>query len=163
MGRKLGGCAPFGGELGPHLTQCRLGQGLPPYQVGSWSIQPFGDIRHVPKIGGVCHPFLGDEYRRKGRCSVCMDSSLNWNLCKNIMEYSDFNNCEKIVPILYLMLQVWLSSWIKSQIKHSVTHVICCFIESVAVNASAIVMLLIEDKNSWRHHAKEWLPAVINA
>ena len=30
------------GELGPHLTQCRLGRGLPPYQVASWSIQPFG-------------------------------------------------------------------------------------------------------------------------
>jgi len=29
-------------ELGPHLTQCRLGRGLPPYQMASWSIQPFG-------------------------------------------------------------------------------------------------------------------------
>ena len=29
------GCAPFRGELGPHLTQRRLGQGLPPYQVAS--------------------------------------------------------------------------------------------------------------------------------
>ena len=27
-GRKLGGCAPFWGELGPHLAQNRLGQGL---------------------------------------------------------------------------------------------------------------------------------------
>jgi len=26
------GCAPLGGELGPHLTQCGLGRGLPPYQ-----------------------------------------------------------------------------------------------------------------------------------
>jgi len=31
-GSKIGGCAPFGeGKLGPHLTQCRLGRGLPPY------------------------------------------------------------------------------------------------------------------------------------
>jgi len=30
------------GELGPHLTQCQLGWGLSPYQVISWSIQPFG-------------------------------------------------------------------------------------------------------------------------
>jgi len=38
-GPKSGGCcAPFRGELGPHLTQCRLGWGLPPYQVASWSI-----------------------------------------------------------------------------------------------------------------------------
>ena len=28
--------------LGPHLTQCGLGQGLPLYQVACWSIQPFG-------------------------------------------------------------------------------------------------------------------------
>ena len=45
MGRKLGGVPLFsrgGAELGPHLTQCRLGRGLPPYQVASWFIQPFG-------------------------------------------------------------------------------------------------------------------------
>jgi len=30
------------GELGPHLTQYRLGRGIPPYQVVSWSIRPFG-------------------------------------------------------------------------------------------------------------------------
>ena len=38
MGRKLGGCASFfgaGRELSPHLTQCGLGRGLPPYQVES--------------------------------------------------------------------------------------------------------------------------------
>ena len=32
--KKWGGCAPLG-ELGLHLTQCRLGRGLPPYQVAS--------------------------------------------------------------------------------------------------------------------------------
>ena len=37
MGRKLGGgLCPFGdGEMGPHLTQCGLGRGLPPYRVTS--------------------------------------------------------------------------------------------------------------------------------
>ena len=35
------------GELRPHLTQRRLGQDLPPYQVVSWSIQPFGHNGHV--------------------------------------------------------------------------------------------------------------------
>jgi len=29
-------------ELCPHLSQCRLRRGLPPYRVASWSIQPFG-------------------------------------------------------------------------------------------------------------------------
>jgi len=45
------------GELGPHLTQCRLGLGLPPYQVVSRYIQPFGHNRHGPKMGDV--PFCG--------------------------------------------------------------------------------------------------------
>ena len=37
IGRKLErGCTLLGeGDLGPHLTQCRLGRGLPPYQVAS--------------------------------------------------------------------------------------------------------------------------------
>jgi len=51
MGRKLGDC-PVLGELGPHVTQCLQGRGLPPYQMASWSIEPFGRSRHGPKIGG---------------------------------------------------------------------------------------------------------------
>jgi len=52
-----GGCAPLEeGELGPHLTQCCLRRGLPPYQVASWSIQPFGHNRYRPKIGGAGSP-----------------------------------------------------------------------------------------------------------
>jgi len=37
MGQKLGAVPLFGGreELGLHLAQCRLGQGLPPYQEAS--------------------------------------------------------------------------------------------------------------------------------
>jgi len=36
MGRKRGRAAvPLWGELGPHLTQCGLGRGLPPYSVPS--------------------------------------------------------------------------------------------------------------------------------
>jgi len=50
MGWKVGADvpSPFFGEVGPHLTQCRLGRGLSPYQVASWSIQPFGHNRHGP-------------------------------------------------------------------------------------------------------------------
>jgi len=51
---------PFRGrgqkELGPHLTQYNLGQGLPPYQVASWSIQPFGHNTHGLKSVGVAVP-----------------------------------------------------------------------------------------------------------
>jgi len=32
---KWGCCAPFEGELGPHLSQCGLGWGLRPYHVAS--------------------------------------------------------------------------------------------------------------------------------
>jgi len=35
-GPKIGGLCPFWqGQLGPHVTQCGLGRGLPPYQVAS--------------------------------------------------------------------------------------------------------------------------------
>ena len=60
IGRKLGGCAPLGEEeLGPHLTQCRLSWGLPPYQVVSWCLQLFGYNRDGRKIGGGSAPFFG--------------------------------------------------------------------------------------------------------
>jgi len=48
----------WGGELETHLPQCGLGWGLPPYQVASWSIQPFSHNRHRPKNRGSA-PFLG--------------------------------------------------------------------------------------------------------
>jgi len=51
MGRKVG-------ELGPLVTQCRLSPGLPPYQVTSWSIRPFGHNRRWP-IWGCAHFFGG--------------------------------------------------------------------------------------------------------
>jgi len=47
------------GELGPHLTQCRLGRGLPLCQVASWSVQPFGHNTWAEKCGGCCAPILG--------------------------------------------------------------------------------------------------------
>jgi len=48
MNRKLGAVPPLGGgELRRHLTQRRLGWGLPPYQVAFWSIQPFLHLENV--------------------------------------------------------------------------------------------------------------------
>ena len=58
IGQKVRGLlCPFHGgvQLSPHLTQCRLGQGLPLYQVVSWSTQPFGQNIHGPK-GGCAVP-----------------------------------------------------------------------------------------------------------
>ena len=43
----------LGREMGlhlTHLTQCRLGRGIPSYQVASLSIQPFGHSRHGPQF-----------------------------------------------------------------------------------------------------------------
>jgi len=48
MGQKFGGAPPLFGEggLGLHLTQSRLGSGLPPCQVPASSIQPFGHNKY---------------------------------------------------------------------------------------------------------------------
>jgi len=52
MGRKFWGSAPFwGGERCPHLTQSRLGRGLPARQVSSWSVQPFGHSARTSQTG----------------------------------------------------------------------------------------------------------------
>jgi len=57
MDWKVGLCPFLGKELGPHLTQCGLGRGLPPCQVSSWSIQPLAAIDMGRKFGGLCPPF----------------------------------------------------------------------------------------------------------
>ena len=51
-------CPPFQGEVDPHLRQCGLGQGLPPYQVASWSTSRLATTDMGPKLGG-CAP-LGE-------------------------------------------------------------------------------------------------------
>ena len=51
-------CSFPGGGAGRHQTQCGLGRYLLPYQVASWSIQPFGHNRYGPNIGDSA-PFLG--------------------------------------------------------------------------------------------------------
>ena len=57
--RGEGCCAPFKGELGPHLTQCGLRRGIPLYQMAYRCIQPFGHKRHGPKSGGAMPLFTG--------------------------------------------------------------------------------------------------------
>jgi len=39
------------GEMGPHLTQCGQGRGLPACQVSSWSVQPFGHSARMSQTG----------------------------------------------------------------------------------------------------------------
>jgi len=75
MGRKLGGW------LGPHLTQSRLGRGLAPCRVASWSMQPFGRNRYGPKIGGYAPLVEGELGPHLTQCGqgwdlpVCQVSS----------------------------------------------------------------------------------------
>jgi len=58
--KREGAAVPLSrGELGPHLTQCGLGQGLLPYQVASSSIQQFGHSRDGSKTEGCALFFWG--------------------------------------------------------------------------------------------------------
>ena len=56
---KIGGCcAPFLRELGPHLTQCDHGRGLPPYQV-AFLLDPSSRLATIyvgPKMGVAAVP-----------------------------------------------------------------------------------------------------------
>jgi len=61
VGQKLEGMCPFGEEeLGPHLTQCGVGQGLPSYQ-GGILIHPAvcPQQTYLAENWGLC-PFLGE-------------------------------------------------------------------------------------------------------
>ena len=61
----LHGVVSFLGELGSHLTQCGLGRGLPPYQVASSTIQPFGHNTLAEKCWDCCVPLWGGEVRSR--------------------------------------------------------------------------------------------------
>jgi len=69
MGRKLG-AVPLSAELDPHLTQCGLSRGLPPYQVASWFSQPFGHSRHGRKGGMAFGPFRGRSGSPSTQCRL---------------------------------------------------------------------------------------------
>jgi len=49
-GPKIGGSLFWGGELGPHLTQCRLGWGLPPYKMATTDMG--WKLGAPPRFGG---------------------------------------------------------------------------------------------------------------
>jgi len=59
----MGGCCvPFrvGGELGPGLTQCHLGRGLPPYT--KWHLDPYSRLAPkdtVRKVGAAVPLSMG--------------------------------------------------------------------------------------------------------
>ena len=61
MGRKFGAVPLFGVELGPNVTQCRLGRRLPPYLSTKWHLDPPSRLATIyvgRKFGGST-PFGG--------------------------------------------------------------------------------------------------------
>jgi len=46
----------WGGGLSPHLMQCGLSLGLPPYQVPSWSVLQFGHMQNTWADVGAAVP-----------------------------------------------------------------------------------------------------------
>jgi len=66
MGRNVGAVPVFflgGGELGFHLTQYGLGQGLP-------RTKPFDHNRHGPKRGRLLWPLLGEVCPHLTQCGL---------------------------------------------------------------------------------------------
>jgi len=102
MGQNWGGGAVppfFGGERGPHLTQCRLGQGIPSYQVASQSIQPFWPQQTWAKNWGCLCPFLGSGSNVAGPTSVLSFILIHptvWPQFANVTDRTDRQICDSI-------------------------------------------------------------------
>jgi len=97
MGRKQGGCcAPFARELGPHLTQCRLGRGnisetIHPISLKfddkTYTINNTSWVVHHPHTGNVTwltsaipshtFPYLGSLITEDGECMTEFRTRLN--------------------------------------------------------------------------------------
>ena len=110
MAEKLGGCCArfHGRELGPTLTQCRLSQDLPSYQVVSWSIQPFYHNRHGPKSGGL----LG---RHLTQCRLGRDLPLyqvaSWSITTVWPQYTNITDRQDtlLVTVAQKSISIWQS------------------------------------------------------
>jgi len=72
---KIGGYTPFGRGAGSPSNTMSTGTGLPPHQVVSWSIQPFGHNRHGPKSEWLLCPFLGELGPNLTQCRLCQGLS----------------------------------------------------------------------------------------
>jgi len=69
-GQKLGGTVPLRGELRPHLTQCRLGRGLPPT---TWHLDPSSHLATTDmggKLGGYCGLSWGGAGSHQTQCGL---------------------------------------------------------------------------------------------
>jgi len=96
MGRKLEGCAPFWkGELGPHLAQCGLGWGLPPYKWHLDASSRLVTIEMGRKLGAsailhllcICLDHLRWVFGGIYNCS-----KFGWNRCVSFDNVQIFDN-----------------------------------------------------------------------
>jgi len=75
---------PFWGELGSHLTQCRLCRGLPPCQVSSWS--ELADLNRADFNHWFKSWLKSNDFLSKKSCEkkiMWFKSQLPWNLFTN--------------------------------------------------------------------------------
>ena len=69
MGRKVEATVPLSvGELGPHITQCRLGRGLPPY--AKWHLDPSNHLATIYQCYRLTGQ-TGQRYHSTGRTTIC--------------------------------------------------------------------------------------------
>ena len=125
MGRKWGvvplfvgtwGLCPFLGGAWYASNTKSPGRGLPPYQVASSSIQPFGHNRHGPKIGSLCRPFWGGRtgpHLTQSRLSRGLylhakfrfDPSTVWPKCTNVTDRQTERQDRTTVTVLQTLAQ----------------------------------------------------------
>ena len=98
MGQKVLGllCPSSGSGFGLHLIRCDQGRGLPPYQVASWSIEPFG---HNTPTSQTDRQTGQDRQRSDSIGRIVLQTSpkikkhellvfLNYNVCRYIEWYA---------------------------------------------------------------------------
>jgi len=92
------------GATGPNLTQCGRGRGLPPCQVASWSIQPFG--HNTPNVTDRTH-----RQRSNKMCTIFGWSFIKWfTLCYQTFVYPV---CPSVPPIFSPFYCGHTAGWIK--------------------------------------------------
>ena len=119
-GPKIGGLCPFWGELSPHLTQCGLGRGLPPYQVASWSIQPFGhntptlqtDSTGQDKTGQTDGTMVRQQRANRFTNGRPKNNKINYK-CMNLLTVTTIIT---LVQIYFIIIQNCSKHWIIGQL-----------------------------------------------
>jgi len=94
------------GDLGPHLTQCHLG--IPPYQVASWSIQPFGHNTPTLQTGRQSRS-IGQTTISNGRPKTAEPM---WSTCRLVsgVEWAEWRGGDatfNYVKLLWPLVVAW--------------------------------------------------------